>query len=298
MLTSIALLQSAVAAPHADMTFTTEEIGGWTVRTARAHTPDRPTVLLTNALPQSIRCWESHWDGLAEHFDVLAVDLPGFGMSSGSGEIMRPSAQADFLAALMDAHGIEQAFVVGPDIGAPVALWLAAEHPERVLGVNVFDGPGTWPPDFDSVLRTVSRSGLVRWLGRTLLRGQFMAQNAQVATSLGYQRYTPSPAAQAEYQQIAADRVKNANALDYIGSYAEELPLLEAMLPTIQAPVLITWGAEDTFVPPTNAQKLHALLPNSEVTIFEGAGHFSHEDAGDAWLARFVSFTDAQLAQL
>ncbi len=274
------------------MTFTTQEIDRWTVRIARHRAPNRPTVILTNALPQSIRCWESHWDALAVHFDLLAVDLPGFGLSSGSEDVMRPSAQATFLKTLMDKHHIDKAFLVGPDIGVPVVLWFAAHHPERVLGLNIYDGPGIWPPDFSDTLRQVSQSKLVRWLGTLpLIRGQFMAQNFQVATSGGYQRHDPSPQAKVEYQQIAYDKTKNAFALAFLGSYAQELPLLQAKLPSIHSPVLITWGAKDEFVPPSNAQKLHALLPKSEVTIFEDAGHFSHEDAGPAWLERFLTFT-------
>ena len=104
------------------MTFTTREIGGHTVRTAESRATGRPTVVLTNGLPQSIRCWESHWDALTERFDVIAVDLPGFGMSDGSASVLRPSAQAEFLAALFDACDIDRAFLVAPDIAAPVAL--------------------------------------------------------------------------------------------------------------------------------------------------------------------------------
>ena len=85
-------IQRGAASP---MVFTTREIGGFTVRLAQSRAPGRPTVVLTNALPQSIRCWESHWEGLAERFNLIAVDLPGFGLSSGSGDVMRPSAQAE-----------------------------------------------------------------------------------------------------------------------------------------------------------------------------------------------------------
>jgi len=275
------------------MTFTTLTIGDLSIRTAQSRAKGRPTLVVTNALPQSIRCWESQWTGLAARFDLIAVDLPGFGMSSGSGVMMRPSAQAAFLVQLFDALDIQRAFVVGPDIGVPIALWLAAQYPDRVLGVNVYDGPGTWPPDFSPELRLAARSRLIRWLGsHTPMRNRFMAQNLMAATKGGYHQFEPSAAAREEYRKIAYDREKNANALAYLGSYATELPRLEAMLPSIQRPVLITWGANDAFVLPSNAAKLHALLPMSEVTIFENAGHFSHEDAGEAWLTRFVAFVD------
>ena len=280
------------------MTFSRETIGSWNVRVAQSRAPGKPTVVLTNALPQSIRCWESHWEDLSTRYDLIAVDLPGFGLSEGSPDVMRPSAQAEFLGALFDAMSISEAFIVGPDVGVPVALWFASENPDRVLGVNVYDGPGTWPPDFSDVLRLATRSRLTRWLGtKPPLEKRFMQQNYETASDLGYQQFEPSDAAKAEYREIAYDSAKNANALAFLGSYPEELPQLESRLPSISAPVLITWGGRDEFVLPTNAQKLHDRLPNSEVTIFEDAGHFSHEDAGDAWLQRFVRFTESVGAQ-
>lgn len=275
------------------MDFQQHIIGDLELRVARVTQGNRPTVVMTNAFPQSIRCWESLWDRLAEHVDLLAVDLAGFGRSTGSGAVMRPSAQAELLVQLLDAFGIDRAFLVGPDVGVPVTLWLASQHPERVLGINVFDGPGTWPTDFDPALRAATGSRLVRWLGtRPPLRRRLMKQNFEVATSGGYRHFRPSQTAVEEYRSICFDADKHQNAFDFLGSYAEELPELESRLPTIAAPALITWGADDQFVRPSNADRLHALLPNSEMTVFDNAGHFSHEDADDRWLHRFLHFVE------
>lgn len=207
---------------------------------------------------------------------------------------MRPSAQAALLVELMDDLGIDRAFLIGPDVGVPVTLWLAATHPDRVLGLNVFDGPGIWPTDFDPALRAATGSRLVRWLGtRPPLQRRLMKQNFEVATSGGYHHFTPSSDAVEEYRSIAFDSDRHRNAFDFLGSYAEELPRLEESLATIGAPVLITWGAHDQFVRPTNAERLHALLANSELTVFDDAAHFSHEDADDKWLSRFLTFVNA-----
>ena len=280
------------------MHFERQAVDDYDLRVARARTGDRPTVVLTNAFPQSIRCWESLWERLSENFDLLAVDLPGFGRSTGSGSIMRPSAQADLLARLMDANGIDEAFLVGPDIGVPISLWVAASHPERLLGINIYDGPGTWPADFDPALRAATRSRVIRWLGtRPPMRRQLMKQNFTAATAAGYHHFTPSAAAVEEYRSICFDPDKHRNAFNFLGSYAAELPMLEKRLPSITVPVLITWGAQDQFVRPSNAERLHALLPTSELTIFEDAGHFSHEDADHEWLERFRTFAEAHHPQ-
>jgi pimeloyl-ACP methyl ester carboxylesterase len=276
------------------MNFERHNVDGIDLRIARVNRGGRPTVVLTNAFPQSIRCWESVWDRLAEHVDLLAVDLAGFGRSTGSGAVMRPSAQADLLVKVMDNLEVESAFIVGPDVGVPVALWLAAEHPDRVLGVNVFDGPGTWPTDFDPALRAATRFGLVRWLAtRRPLKRRLMQQNFAVATSEGYHHFRPSDQAIEEYRSICFDDQQHRNAFDYLGSYADDLPRLEERLPSISAPALITWGANDRFVLPSNAERLQALLPHSELTVFDDAGHFSHEDADDRWLSRLQAFIQA-----
>ena len=176
-----------------------QTIGHFDLRVARhrrSEDSDRPTIVLTNAFPQSIRCWESTWDRLGERADLLAVDLAGFGRSSGSGDVMRPSAQAELLAEVMDHNDVGHAFLVGPDIGAPVTLWLASSHPDRVLGVNVFDGPATWPTDFDPALAAATRSRVVRWLGtRGPMQRRLMRQNFAAATEAGYHHFSPSPEA-------------------------------------------------------------------------------------------------------
>lgn len=276
------------------MQFETQTVAGYQLRVARANAGRAVTVVMTNALPQSIRCWESVWDRLATRFDLLAVDLPGFAKSSGSGAVMRPSAQADVLVELLNVNGIERAFLVGPDVGAPVALWVASEHPDRVLGVNIFDGPGMWPTDFHRSIDAAVRFGAVRWLAtRPPLRRRLMGQNLEIATSLGYERFTPSAETVAEYRELCFDPDVHRNAFDYFGSYAEELPQLGERLATLTAPVLVTWGGKDPFVSVDNAQRIHDALPNSELTVFDDAGHFSHEDADDEWIERFSAFVTA-----
>ncbi|RVW06053.1 alpha/beta fold hydrolase [Rhodococcus spongiicola] len=275
------------------MRFERQTVDGQDLRIARVHNGDRPTVVMTNAFPQSIRCWESLWERLADNVDLLAVDLPGFGRSTGSGSVMRPSAQSDVLLKLLDVNGIDQIFLIGPDIGVPVSLWLASSRPERLLGLNIYDGPGTWPSDFGPALKAATRSRLVRWFGsRPPMRRMLMKQNFNAATAAGYHHFTPSADAVEEYRTICFDPEKHRNAFDFLGSYAAELPVLEKRLPSVSIPVLITWGAHDQFVRTSNAERLHDLLPNSELTVFDGAGHFSHEDADDEWLQRFLVFVE------
>jgi len=65
---------------------------------------------------------------------VLAADLPGHGRSGGKA-LESIDALADWVAALLDAAGVEKAVMAGHSMGALAALRAAARHPHRVAGL-------------------------------------------------------------------------------------------------------------------------------------------------------------------
>ncbi len=105
-----------------------------------------PTILFcpTWTLVHS-RVWKMQIPYLARHHRVVVFDPRGNGKSDRppNVEAYAESEFAQDALDVLDATGTEQAFVVGLSRGTQRALLLAAEHPERVLGL-VFIGP--WFP--------------------------------------------------------------------------------------------------------------------------------------------------------
>jgi pimeloyl-ACP methyl ester carboxylesterase len=102
-----------------------------------------PTLLLLPAWNVvNARFWKAQVPYLARHFRVVTYDGPGNGRSS------RPldpapygyEAEGRSAVAVLDATGTDRAVLVSLSMGADWALWMAACHPERVLG-SVFIGP-------------------------------------------------------------------------------------------------------------------------------------------------------------
>ncbi|MFE9821632.1 alpha/beta fold hydrolase [Streptomyces sp. NPDC005791] len=56
------------------------------------------------------------------------------------------------------------------------------------------------------------------------------------------------------------------------------------------APVLICWGAEDTWIPVARGHELAGLIPGAELRLIEGAGHLVQEDAPAELTAALVRF--------
>lgn len=80
---------------------------------------------------------------LSQHFRVLVVDLPGYGLSDKPKvEGPRTGFYAQVFIDMLDALGIEKAHVMGLATGGTAALKMAIEHPARIDRLIVINSPG------------------------------------------------------------------------------------------------------------------------------------------------------------
>ncbi|AZZ92476.1 alpha/beta fold hydrolase [Hahella sp. KA22] len=259
-------------------------VGKFNVRYVRHVKENAPTLVLLNGLPQSIRIWESFWERLSHDFNLLAFDIPGFGLTKADESDMTPRKLGQAVVEIMDHFGIQKAHLIGPDVGVPTTLAAVIAHPERFESINIFDGPGSYPPKMSPILTAVIKSGFVRWLAKGLNRKAVMKTNFMVAVKEGYKRYRPTKNAIREYYQITHDLQSHRCAMSFFGAYAQDLPWIQERLRSISVPALVTWGKLDPFVDVSNADYLASHIPLSKLVIFENASHFSSEDAGEEYL--------------
>jgi pimeloyl-ACP methyl ester carboxylesterase len=98
-------------------------------------------VVLLHGWPQTWFMWRDVIPPLAEQFSLIAPDMRGLGDSSRPASGYDKKTVAQDIAKLMTALGHERFRVVAHDWGGPVAYALAAQFPERVLGMAIFDAP-------------------------------------------------------------------------------------------------------------------------------------------------------------
>jgi pimeloyl-ACP methyl ester carboxylesterase len=101
-------------------------------------------MVLIHGIGGELCVWEPVVDELAERFDVIAIDLPGFGHSPAlpDHETPTPARLAEAVAEFLDELGIDQAHVVGNSLGGWVALELAKIG--RALSVTGLCPAGLW----------------------------------------------------------------------------------------------------------------------------------------------------------
>lgn len=102
---------------------------------------------------------------LTQRYRVLVFDRRGLGLSERLGATGTIEAAAGDVHAILDHAGVERAWLFGASEGGPIALRLAADHPERVRGVMLFGAlaKGTASPDHPWAL---GRDAFDVWLER------------------------------------------------------------------------------------------------------------------------------------
>ena len=205
---------------------------------------------------------------LAEHYRVLAVDMPGWGDSDPVTieERDHVAAALDF----MDALDIERAAFVGNSMGGMTALRFAATHPDRIShlitmgpgapGVKLFgfgDGPSEGLKVLQKGYRDPSPATMRELVEVMTFSSSFVTDDLIAQRSQG---------AQAHPEHLA----------NFLDGIPRPRPFIsEEQIAGITAPTLLIHGRDDRVVHYENSLKLVALIPDSRLVLFNRCGHWT-----------------------
>lgn len=156
-------------------------------------------------------------------------------------------------------------------------------YPRRFRSLAVGTGAAAFPLQLGGVLKA--------WLEAPSLEPYLTIGGRQIVTAAiaTLERHKLTDTARQDYPaSYVGERL--AEAMRYVRTYPEQLPILRDLLPIIETPVLTINGARDPVVPPVNAAYLHERLRKSKLDIIIDAGHFFWEDAADAYAALITSW--------
>ena len=244
-------------------------VDGLKIRYAQSDPRDDQAVLLS-PWPESLFAFEQMWGPLAEHAQLIAIDLPGYGHSEGREDLYPPHAVGEFLIRLLDEFELEHPRAVGPDIGVGALLFAASSNPDRFESLVIGSGSAAAPLQLGDVLKQFVEAPDVEFLRNADSRDVI---NQVLAT---IESYELPPSTREDYVTgYPGDRF--IDSLKFVRAYPEELPVLGGLLPRIQTPVQIIHGDHDQAVLPVNAEFLHERLPHSKLDFLD-AGHFVYEE--------------------
>lgn len=197
-------------------------------------------------------CWVHQYSKLHKKFNVVAVDLPGHGLSSGSGE-NEVDKYCLWVKNLLDILQLKNPVLIGHSLGAATTLKFALRYPQFVGGI-VPVGAGIKMP-----------------VNQHLLDG--LKSNPEEAINLMC-KFSLAKATRDKFFDALKKNLSASNLDAFIGDLVacNNLDLTE-VISQIHTPALLICGAEDKMTPPDFSRRIVASISGARLCLIEGAGH-------------------------
>jgi pimeloyl-ACP methyl ester carboxylesterase len=236
---------------------------------------DGPPAVLVHGLGGRSEDWEKLAPYLAKAgYRVYLPDLPGFGESDKPADFSYSvKDEAAIVTGFFDALGLKQVDLGGWSMGGWIVQLVAAEHPDRIRRLMLFDSAGLYvKPDWDIRLFTPISPAELEKFDALLM---------------------PHPPQLPVF--VAKDILRTSREHSWIIHRAIDSMLTgrdttDTLLPTLKMPVLIVWGDVDRITPLSEGQKMHQLIPQSQMNVIPGCGHLAPNECAGQIGPGMVSF--------
>ncbi|MCB0857001.1 MAG: alpha/beta fold hydrolase [Solirubrobacterales bacterium] len=233
-----------------------------------------PPILLVHGLGGSWRNWLENIPALSDDHRVVALDLPGFGLSPmPEGEISMP-AFGDFLLSFVDAVGLgPETFLVGHSMGGFISTEAVTSRPERFARMSLVSAAG---------ISFARISGTRKSVTAVIVKAMIPIAASRAERNLSRKRLRTASFAGV----IAHPSMIGHEILWELGTYAALrspalFPAAYALggydnreaLSDIEIPTQIVWGQQDRLVPVGAAYSYARRIRDSELSLVDDCGH-------------------------
>ncbi|MCG6206450.1 alpha/beta fold hydrolase [Rhodopseudomonas sp. HC1] len=236
-----------------------------------------PVLLLLHGTGAATHSWRMLAPLLAEHFTVVAPDLPGHGFTDTPHACrMSMAAMAQDLAALLRGLGHRPVMVAGHSAGAAVAARMCLDgsiDPAALVGLNAALLPigGTASRYMLPLARMLATTALVPRLVARFARNPGMVERMIADTGSSV-----DPAGVEYYRRLVGSPGHVAAAIRMMASW--RLEELAAELPQLAPRLLLIAGSNDKTIAAKDATRVQAIVPGARVDVMQGLGHLAHEE--------------------
>ena len=237
-----------------------------------------PVLLLLHGTGSGGFSWRALMPRLAEHFTVLAPDLPGhvFTERGPAGTLSLPG-MSEALRALLLQLQLQPSAIVGHSAGAAIGAHMVLHHSALagcpLVGLNpawrVLGGAAAWlfsPMAKLARLNPLSAWALSRWAARAGAVEDAMARTGSRLDAAGL----------ALYREVLSHPGHVHGVLSMMAAW-QIRPLAQAMA-RLRSPLYMHIGGNDQTVPVAQSDELLALLPHAQRVLVPGLGHLAHEE--------------------
>ncbi|MCF7944861.1 MAG: alpha/beta hydrolase, partial [Spirochaetia bacterium] len=250
---------------------------------------EKPVLVLLHGFLSNFHTWDAVYPALDSSYPVIAYDRLAFGLSErpipdeDTGEFAAGSnpytgeAVKERALKLMDKLKGESFVLVGNSAGGNLAVQLAMDYPEKAAALILID-PAIYRNGPPSLVRWLLQLPFFRGTGiRTTRR---LAERSDELFSEAWYEPEKVPSELAEHYKKPL-QAKNWDIALFEYTKANRDPGIIDRLGSLEIPVLIIHGAEDTVVPLKLSERLFVEIPGASLEVFNECGHVPQEECPD-----------------
>jgi 3-oxoadipate enol-lactonase len=235
-------------------------------------------VVLLHAVGLDLTYWDRQIEALADSYRVVAIDLPGHGLSSVSRQGCGISRLAEDVARVIDDTEAGATHVVGHSFGGMIAQELALSFPGSVRSLTLIATAATFTDERRAFMRSHAASVREDGMGTVvpMLPGWVASTTAQRRPDL-IDRLTKS--------------IRAMNPAVYASAW-EQIAAFDTVdrLAALTSPTLVLAGDQDTNTPVADADILAGGIRGAEVVVLPGAAHMVPLDAAAHLNSELLAF--------
>lgn len=253
-------------------------------------------IFLIHGSFSSLHTWEAWESELSQFFTTVSMDLPGHGLTGPDSEKRYSVAEyAEFVLEIADQLGYKEFHLAGNSMGGNVALMLASQNPDRVMSINLINSSGA--PGAHSMDSTRSSVPIVRYASNPLFNKILLKCTPKYLFKMNLNQVYFDDG------KITEDMVnryyyllrREGNRQATLDRLTESNQTMKVNFRKLKMPVLIMWGAEDTWIPVTNGKLLADAIPKSKFKVFDNAGHVPMEELPTETVREYLAFLGIQV---
>jgi magnesium chelatase accessory protein len=252
-----------------------------------------PPLLLVHGSGSATHSWHRIAPLLAQHYSITSLDLPGHGFTEGTpiGGLSLP-AISTAVGALLRTLRVQPTLAIGHSAGAAILCRMALDGliaPRLLISLNgaLMRLRGAEWLLFAPLARLLASSVLPAKLFAWAARDRAAVERLIASTG---SRLPPEDVDL--YWRLVRNPAHVDGALRMMAAW--DLVPLERDLPRLKTPLAMLVGEGDRTVPPGEATRARALLPQARCQVLPGLGHLAHEEQPEAVAAAI----DTQVQQL